>query len=130
MEQHNLQTVLWWLADPWGWRIYAAACALMSVFLFRALLREAQQKKRIDTLMGARLIWLAAGIAGSLVRLNSACEFVSPFLFALAGTYMAFLIDSGWCYRLGTFWQRLVAVLGEWRHDLWPVPGERHSTSD
>lgn len=107
----NLQDVIWQLADPWGWRLYAVLSGLMALVLFRHLLRTHER----NALTLGRLAWMGAGILGMFVRLNSAIEFVSPMMFVAGGLWMAVLIEVNWCGRRGTVRQKVWAIIGEQR---------------
>ncbi len=117
MNPDNLQHVLWEVVGtPAWWTIYTIVCTCGATLLFSSLLRAGEH----DALFYARLILLSALVAGGFgfPKLNSAFQPLSAGLFAAGSTYFAFLIETNWCHRQGTFWQRM----GQIWHQAWRKP--------
>jgi hypothetical protein len=110
----NLQTALWSVIGTaeW-WTCYTILCTCGAVLLFSSLLRAVDH----DALFYARLVLLSGLVAGGFgfVKLNSAFQPLSGGLFAVGSTYFAFLIETNWCHRQGTFWQKM----GQVWHQAW-----------
>lgn len=112
VHPQSLQDIGWeWVNMSGFWTGYAVICGVGALFLFTHLLHQFDR----NLLTVARMFWLSGLIVGAFVPFNSACQPLSAALMSTAGSMIAVLMTTNWCYRIGTPGQKIRAILGEWK---------------
>lgn len=108
----NLQTVLWMASGPLFWTGMSCVATLNAALLFYALLIQHER----SALTYARLLWLGGCIMAVFIPWNSGMMIWSLAVLITAGTWMSILINTQWCKRRGTFFDKVLAIL---RDAIW-----------
>lgn len=129
----DLQEAMWSAVGPWFWRGMSVVASLGTLILFKNLLHDMRRRHELglarwDAIVIGRLMWLGAFILAAFTPVNSAYQPWSLAVFVTAGLYMAFLLDSGFCRREGTFWQKIRAIAKDYREAFRDRPAVKDVT--
>ena len=121
IQTHQDAQALFWL--PIGnayWSIVSGASFFGCLLLLRNTIKYVEaNNKQIDAIVVQRLLWLGGLALATMNPANSAFQAWCVVHFVAAGVMGAFLLETGWCQRHGTAWQKFGQITREACAEVW-----------